>query len=536
LLESSRTLLKCSLGQGGEGSVFQSAIDVMQRPLNFNDECLEITDKVERNLALVAGRIGRLQRFKAKLDASIAPLRILQTMFRIESASSPPEVLALFVSLSAEIELLMGKMSNLIAREFEAIESTGSTVSDVSARVRELHTRQLDAQKRRAQIEESMSQLKTQFETDKARDRRLLECTQAVSEKISGMVGALQYQDILNQRLQHVITGLENIAAQADKSEKSGGPDALCFLRDASRVESTQLRGVEDVFDGACGSLRDALEGLAEDMRALGAECILLNGAESPSAAVDGMVRVLLDTIRENTELVQSTSRQTREIGAAINPIGGLLGNLTGSILDVSSQIRLIALNAQIQAAQGGEGTGLEVLALRTRDIAEQMASGVAEIGAELDALKEGLADSVRDVEYACVQSTDFLRFLLEDGGNQEVALRRFRDRMVVELRCISELIVHIETESHRLSASLDMRSTVIEVVSGVRLELEHFSERLSAKLDREIRSTLLEQHALSYTAASERAAHERALREPSACAFPPDAIPAMVEGTVELF
>ncbi len=540
LLESSRKLLKCSLGQQGDASIFQSAIDVMERPLHFNDECLEITGKVERNLALVAGRIGRLHRFKGNLDGSIAPLKILQTMFRIESAASPPEVLALFASLSAEIEQLMEKMSTLIAREFDAIESTGATVSGVSVRVRELHARQIDARKRRAEIAESMDKLETQFEADKVRDRRLIEATQSVSEKISGMVGALQYQDILNQRLQHVIEGLGNIADQSGELEGDGDParhqsDALCFLRDASRVESAQLEGVEGVLDGALGSLKDALDGLAEEMHALGAECILQNGLESPSAAVDGMVQVLLSTIRENTELIRSTSRQTHEIGAALEPIGGLLGNLTGSILDVSARIRLIALNAQIQAAQGGEGTGLEVLASRARAIAEEMAASVGEISDELAALKQGLTGALKDVEYTHTKSTEFLQFLLEDGANQELALRRFKDRMLTELRCVSDLIGCIEMQAHSLSDSLDVRSAVLDVVSGARLELQTFSDQLSAKLDRETRSSRLEQHALSYTAASERSAHERAL-EGSAVGFAPTSVPAMVEGSVELF
>lgn len=536
LLENARRLLQCSLGQEGEGSIFQSAIDVMERPLNFNDECLAITGKVEQNLALVGGRIGRLHRFKANLDANIAPLRILQTMFRIESASSPPEVLAVFVSLSEEIELLMGKMSTLIATEFEAIESTGKTVNDVSARVRELHARQIDAGKRRAAIEESLAKLETQFEADKIRDQRLMGATETISQKIAGMVGALQYQDILNQRLEHVMGGLGELAGESQSMESNASTEALRFLRDSSMVEAAQLEGIEDVLDGAVGSLKDALDGLAEETRALGAECVLENGVASPSAAVDGMVQVLLDTIRENTELIQSTSLQTREIGAALEPIGGLLGNLTGSILELSARIRLIALNAQIQAAQGAEGTGLEVLASRTRSIAEEMAVSVTEIADELAALKQGVTGSLQDVEYTHTRSLEFLQFLLEDGRKQELELRAFRDGMLTSLRCIADRIEHIEAEARGLSASLDMRSTVLDVVRSVRLELSQFSEQLGVRMGREIRSSRVEQHALSYTAASERSAHERALRGASTGGFASDPMPAMVEGTVELF
>ena len=170
LLDSSRQLLKYSLGHD-DASTFQAAVAVMERPLDFNDECLGITDKLDRNLALVAVRIGRLHHFKSTLDASIAPLRILQTMFRIESAASSPEIQTLFTSLSAEIEGLLFRMSTMIAREFEAIERTGATVRDVIIRLAGIRTLQVKAQARRAEIGESLQKLEAQIETNKEKGK-----------------------------------------------------------------------------------------------------------------------------------------------------------------------------------------------------------------------------------------------------------------------------------------------------------------------------------------------------------------------------
>lgn len=536
LLNGSRKLLQYSLGREGDTSIFESAIAVMERPLDFNDECLQITARVERNLLQVAGRIGRLQSLKANLDKSLAPLSILETMFRIESASSPPEVLSLFVSLSAEIELLMGQMSTLIAREFDSIESTGKTVNDVSARVRQLHRRQTDAGKRRASIAESLRRLDAQLETDKVHQIRLVAATQAISGKLSGMVGALQYQDILNQRLQHVLTGLAGIAGQSRKAENNASADALCFLRDASKVEAAQLTGVEDVLNGAVETLRSSLDGLAEEMRDLSADWVLSDGDVAPGAAVNGMIQVLLETIRENTELIVSTSAQSRDIRSVLEPIGGLLGNVTASILGISARIRMIALNAQIQATQGGNGTGLEVLACRARNIAEEIAHQVGEISAELAAIKLGLAGAVDDIEQTCTQSTELHQFLLRHGKEQETRLLGFKNRMVAELHSAADSVAHLKEQSCSLSASLDMRSTVLDVVSSARGELQQFSHLLSARICTEARSARLEEHAQSYTAASERAAHEHAIRSCPASSLAANPLLAMTEGSVELF
>jgi methyl-accepting chemotaxis protein len=535
MLESSRRLFKFSLGQDGGESVFQTAVAMMERPLTFNDECLQITKKVDQNLAAVAARIERLHRFKSALDGSIAPLAILQTMFRIESAARPPQILALFTSLSEEIENLLSQMSTMVVREFQAIESTAVSVHDVSTRLGEIHVRQVNARRRRQEIDASLKVLAAQLEKGKLRDVRMIGATERVAARVAGMVGAIQYQDILNQRLQHVIVGLAGIAESVRRSGSRAGLDILRFLRDACSVESAQLEDVECVLGGAFESLRESLHGLAGEMGELDSQCIHLHGVESPTAAVDGVIQVLLDTIQENLDLIDTTSAQTSEICTILEPIGGLLGNLTGSILELSAKIRLIALNAQIQAVQAGAGTGLEVLASRTRSIAEEIANIVTEIAEELAALKEGLTDGLRDIEYTRAKSLEFLRFLRVDGREQETGLHTFRDKMLAELRRVADLITGVQGESSRLAESLDMGSSVLEVVICAREELQDFSSRLSFKLGRGNRSAALEKHARSYTAASQRSAHARALNDEAGPVLSLPA-PALVEGTVELF
>lgn len=542
LVESARNILKFSAGQEGDESIFQSSIDLMERPLNFNDECLKITAELDIRVASIADRIRRLRGFREKFDAGIAPLRILQTMFRIESASSPAAVLSLFTSLSAEIESLMDEMSTLVAREFETIESTVPMMQGVSARVRTLHERQTDARNGRAVMQDSMARIEVRFEEDKARDLRLLGVSESISQKIAGMVGALQYQDILNQRLQHVVEGLADIAEES--RNLAGGTrlharddDALGFLRDASRVEAAQLKGIEDVLDGAVARLSAALEGLAREAGDLRAECSSRDGARANEAAADAMVQILLEAIRLNTELIESTSRQAGEIGAALEPIGGMLGNLTSSILKASARIRLIALNAQVQATQAGGGTGLEVLASQARAVAEAITAHVSEIAGELSDLKQELGSSLRQMEHMRDRSAELLHFLLQDGQEQKARLGRFGSRMRAETQCTAERIDEIQTQSGRLSSLLEVRSNLLEIIGSARQELENFSADLCTRLWRRTSVERVEKHARSYTAQAERTAHAQALQREGACGQGASAvIPALVEGSVELF
>jgi methyl-accepting chemotaxis protein len=406
----------------------------------------------------------------------------------------------------------------------------------VSARLREIRARQVNARKLRAGIGEALLRLEAQLEANRQRDVRLTEVTDALSEKLGGMVSALQYQDILSQRLQHVRQGLESVAAQSAALKENAGVDALTFLRDAASVESAQLEDVEGVLEGAVESLRNALDGLARETGDLGTECTLLNGVEFPCAAADGMVQVLLDIIRDNVELIQSTAVESGEIRGLLEPIGGLLGNLTGSILELAARIRLIALNAQIQAAQTGDGTGLEVLSSRTRAIAEEMGAVVSEIADELAAMKDGLNSGLEDIERTHARSVELLRVLSENARDREIRLHEFRDRMLNEFRCVWDLVAHVQSESRSLAASLDMRSSVLDVVSSARRELQEFSGQLTFKLGRAPRNSRLERQAEMYTAASERVAHERALHETSFGDASGNLVLSAVEGTVELF
>jgi hypothetical protein len=149
-------------------------------------------------------------------------------------------------------------------------------------------------------------------------------------------------------------------------------------------------------------------------------------------------------------------------------------------------------------------------------------------------------------VEYTRTRSLEFVRFLREEGADHELKLHAFRDQMLAELQRVGQLIAHVQAESRSLSASLDMRSGTVAAVTRARRELHEFSDGLSARLKNSAKSSRLEQHESLYTAAAERAAHERALRIDGA---PVESAPAdlseggaigqseqSAEGSIELF
>lgn len=536
LVLRSRELLKLALGRDEDGSTFQAAVDMVEAPLDFSNECLQIIGELAGGLEIMSGRISKLGRFRNKLDRGIAPLRLLQTMFRIESATCSPEIQALFTSISVEIERLQSRMSTMVSKEFEAIGNTQATLNSVRLRLREIHAQQTGVATRRAEIENSLLHLQKQVGLNEGRDVRLIGVIEVIAAKVGEIVTALQYQDILSQRLGHVSNGLSEMATQMQAAGSLRPPDLLSFLRDASRVESAQLAEIERLLNGAIETLDGSLRGISLEIGELNEECVLLKDIESASVTGDGMVQILLDAISETRQFNESTYAQTDDICRALEPIAGLVGGLTESILEVSIQIRLIALNAQVQAVQAGEGTGLEVLSARTCSISEEITDIVAQILSELTTLKDGLKGGLETIEHTRSRNLEFMELLRTSGRAQELQLHQFRDRAFAELHSVQALIAEVQNKSKNLCSTLDVRTAVFEVTGLARTELTEFSNRLPVDTSAGKPNARFEERARSYTAAGERATSERALRGGAAIQAGEGPVSAAVEGSVEFF
>jgi hypothetical protein len=377
-----------------------------------------------------------------------------------------------------------------------------------------------------------VKRLEDQIEANRARDIQLVGATERISARVANIVAGLQYQDILTQRLSHVVSGLDDLAARLITAESSGEPESMTFLRDVALVEARQLEDIEKILDQTIRNIVKALGELSTEIGGLSNECVLLNGVESSSGAFDGMVQTLLETFDENLLLIQSTSEQSDTICCVLEPISGLLGSLTGNILELSAQIRLIALNAQVQAVQAGAGTGLEVLSDHTRSIAEEMARIVASVAAELDSLKDGLKNGMDDAALGRDRSREFLIYLRAEAAVQEGKLHEFRNRMLAELRYVGDQINKVQNDALSMAAALDIRPSTVEAIRSLREELEWFSGELQARLPKGGCAQDLAVLAARYTTASERSSHDRALegrREASETGDGP-------EGSVELF
>lgn len=130
------------------------------------------------------------------------------------------------------------------------------------------------------------------------------------------------------------------------------GPAAARFLRD---VAGLTARG----------------EGMSEANLARLAEFV----AGSLLEALNGLVAVL------NAELTALTDLERRQIQAA----GATAASLLAEIEDIGAQVRMISINALIQATRAGEmGLGFAVIANEIKDLAARMQTAARRIAGDL--------------------------------------------------------------------------------------------------------------------------------------------------------
>jgi VIT1/CCC1 family predicted Fe2+/Mn2+ transporter len=126
---------------------------------------------------------------------------------------------------------------------------------------------------------------------------------------------------------------------------------------------------------------------------------------------------------------------------------------------------------------------------------------------------------------------------------------------MQADRRAAAELINEVQSESEALSASLGVRTALLETLGASREELQRFADALAERLSHRSGTSRVEELSHAYTAASERSAHDRALARnrtgghahdgcapfgneaaPLIATLASQPAPALAEGSVELF
>jgi hypothetical protein len=535
LIKESEELVAFVVGaNGGEGHL-QETLAVLEAPLAYIDDCVGKSTRLITRLRHHEAQLSAVRGLEAALNNTIAPLKFIQTLFKVESACLPEAVQSIFMGLTKDIEQLHQKVAEIFSEHFQSLARSHEIIIQLIHRL-EVHVAKqaAEVEKKKHLIKVSIETLRKDMSDNAQRDVRLATASRGISEQASRIVTNIQLQDITRQKLEHIAKAVDALHARIDPLSEDGidyeakdSQDHLHYIKEASSLQATHILTVLEDLTRAETDVRDALIALRERTTELDQECVSLQYFKSVSAAEDGMVQILLDIIQSVRALVSDTVQMQDEIYATIKPLGGMASNLTSTMRTISSNIKLIALNAQIQAAHTGQGTGLEVLAEGTCRISDETYKFNETTAADLDAFIWGLENIIAECASVCEGGRAQTAHLETEGVRAENALHAYRDATLNAMLQVGQtteaIAIHCD-ETTQACAFKDLATSHIETLFKTLQDLFESCDALLLGPPTTDQIKLTSHLTSNYTMESERAVH-RAIDEGRAGVLEPSAL-----------
>ncbi len=531
LVKHSHQLVAMSTGRDGGDSIYQTTYTSLAVPLEFVDGHWEKTRQLRGQLQVSLDAIDEMLRRETDLARTVSPLKYIQTLFKVESAGLDASVQGMFLALTEEISGLQRKVSDTFGEKFQILRDLRrileSVVGDLARRDQELDR---FLSQRRELLQQALQELRADLERNQRREIKLTQITNHVSEQVGRLVLGLQAQDIVAQKIAHVIEGLGRMLERTTAPEAKSTPEQdaalLRFLAQSATVEHAQLQSIRQDLQQTEDQLSSAIGTIENQVGQLDEECMSMREFDRITVAFNGLIETLLEAIEGVSELVDTTVTSTDRAFTEIQPLGGRTSNVTQTMRELSAHIRVIALNAQVQAARLDSGTGLEVLAAATNRVAVETAGISEEIAAHLDQFASAMDDLVKTFTTMHDRGLREQQAWHERSQAERSALHAVRDGVLSELHSTVECANHIRELVRRMRDKVNISTQLDPIVCVPGEALAKLSGAAGQVLLRPPFAGLAApssaadaEYSRTFTMESERKVHEAALAAASASA-----------------
>jgi len=272
-------LVGLATGKECDGSVFSNAIRLIEQATQFLVGCQEQTVRMLELLRNYNTQIEQLLGVETELQRTMLPLKFVQTLFRSESAPLGPAVQQMFGALTQEMEGLHSQVRDIFGTKFKQLEQTHRTIGQVIGQLDQQASslRQVTSAQK-VQIESTLETLRKEMISNHERDARLSKLSRNLAHEVEQVVMGLQFQDIINQKLQHVTAALPQI--ESKYAEFQAAPNAsavtesLQFLHQSCRLEAGQLQAAQDELAKAELAIQDGVQKVLAHLTEMDSECL----------------------------------------------------------------------------------------------------------------------------------------------------------------------------------------------------------------------------------------------------------------------
>lgn len=533
LVSHSEKMLRLAAGTEKGEPTLETTLGLLKNPLDYVENYHVTTLRFLNTLRQAVEQIDRLLMAEENLQRTVAPLKFIRTMYRVESAALGSAVQGMFLALTEEIQVLQQQVNETFAAKFDALRSDQESLKRLIGRLdQQAGDQGKKMREKRDYLAKAMQDLRTDLEANRLKDLKLTQVTQAISNQVGRLVFSLQAQDVIGQKLAHVLEALENMeekfsaSVDLEDSQTTEILTAASYLSKASVVEAAQLKAVADNLRETDAALCSALDEINTQSKAIDKDCLALDEYENITVSPAGLIQTLLDSLGEVATMVRDAAASSKDAFESISPMGGQATNVTGTMRALSAQIKLIALNAQVQAAHITSGTGLEVLAAQTALIAEDTGRISEQIAGELDAFTKHLDELVKAFDTLREQGIESEQRWKEISAVQEKELHAYRDEALGELNFIGEASKRMRDLVQAMRNRVELKSLADDRVEAPAQTLETIQALLQPLVHANPEHDTEVTYTRSYTMESERQVQEQAVTN-SGAPSNPVAIPA---------
>lgn len=527
--ESAQSGLSAKAGdeQAGESLLVASA-QLCQKVLRYGELGHSRAQQIRADLDALDQMSRRIQGIEYQIEDHMRPAEVVQVLLRIECARLDEVARAPLEALGVEIARTCEKMKRTMESEFRLVEQTHQAVVSMIEHVRNMESNQQKAALRRQELSLEMEELGKEAIEQAERDQFVTVVSKSLEQAGAKLIGAMQFQDIVGQRWEHVEHGFAAISAGDPKAAETG---FQAMVQHAQLVEANaEMAQAFCRIDECLEASRQAEQDLGEQIRA--------TIGDTNRQAMNVRMHALLFEV---WDMVRANEAELREVDDLLSPLVAVAGKLGRQIGDVSHEMRMIALNGQVQAARFGSSTGLEVLAESLRQIADLVAAS----GNDLDEDSRQIERIATDLRH-CFE--ELHEQAMTSCGECDVDFPPVIEQLTIQedkcnraLRQALEGLVEMEQVREQMRRSLESAVEPLEGLSELAKNCGEIVEknfRRDARILAFMKEQTFEAESSRYTMVSEKqvlmqvvgnAGVDEAVREPSAEAKP-------VTGELDLF
>ena len=323
-------------------------------------------------------------------DAALLPLALLKIGFRVEGASRLQTITKILDAVGVEAATLGKKVVASTHTQFETLTIAGSSmkrlIASLNGMIDEMHREEEKTAKRINELKRHAAQLR-EARQDQDKVGREIETTgKELQREFNRVVMALQYHDITRQQLEHVAEAFESTLPGLSHNTPSLESEAL--LHQTVRIQIHQTQAALESLKQAGTEFHEGLDQISHRAGELE------NNVENfRSLCRNDEVLKALQGLVELQTMIEERTTIKRGVGEAACLIFEKVVDCTSSLNELTLDLRILAINAQVQAANAEHHAVVEMLAKEMCDVSNAIKNASEALTNDMQTVMKSLAN-----------------------------------------------------------------------------------------------------------------------------------------------